>query len=425
MAGTTFVIGGGAREHALLWALRQSPLTSDLLCAPGNAGTAQLAENVPLAVEELDAIVRLATERRVDLCVVGPEKPLAMGLADRLRAAGIPTAGPSQAAARLESSKVWAKDLMRRAGVPTARFTVVTDLADARRALSDYDLPVVIKADGLAAGKGVVVAQSREEAEAALTSFLETGTLGAAGHIVVIEECLSGPEVSVLALTDGEEIRTLVPACDHKRVFDGDAGPNTGGMGAYAPTRLLSMDDITDVERTVLRPVIDRLRADSTPLVGVLYAGLMLTPDGPRVLEFNVRFGDPETQVVLPMLDGDLAALLRATAEGRLGELPAPNVRAGACVGVVLASGGYPGSYETGEPITGLDAVPSDALVFHAGTRRDASGAVVTDGGRVLTVVAPGETLAAARKSAYGAVDRIHFDGMHVRRDIGLREVGA
>ncbi len=418
------VVGGGGREHALLWKLARSPRTAALFCAPGNAGTTELAESVPVRTADLDGLTAAAQRLGADLVVVGPEAPLAAGLADRLAAAGVPVCGPTQSAARIESSKAWAKEIMAEAGVPTARSVVVTDLVTGLTALGGFDLPVVVKADGLAAGKGVVVATSRDEARAVLSAFLEDDVLGAAGRTVVLEECLVGREVSALALTDGEAVLPLPPACDYKRVFDGDRGPNTGGMGGYAPPPALDDATLEAVRRAILEPTVRALAARGTPLRGVLYAGLMLTAEGPKVLEFNARFGDPETQLILPLLDGDLAELLIAVATGRLAGIPPPGPAAGSAVGVVLAAGGYPGPFDTGVPIAGLEEVPDDVLLFHAGTRRDADGRVVTAGGRVLTVVGLGPALAAARERAYAGADAVAFPGRHFRRDIALRELG-
>jgi phosphoribosylamine--glycine ligase len=417
------VVGGGGREHALLWKLAQSPKVSVLVCAPGNAGTSELAENLPIRVNDIDGLVRAASERRIDLVVVGPEEPLALGLADRLRDAGIPVCGNSRAATRIESSKAFAKEVMAAAGIPTARSVVVRELIDGIAALSDFDIPVVIKADGLAAGKGVVVAQSRDEARIVLTAFLEDQALGSAGSTVVIEECLTGQEVSVLALTDGTTVVPLVPSCDYKRAFDGDKGPNTGGMGAYAPTRALEAGAMDAVRRAILEPAVREMASRGEPLRGVLYAGLMMTADGPKVLEFNARLGDPETQVVLPLLDGDLAELCAAVANGTLGDVPPPAATGLAAVGVVLASGGYPGPIQAGLPIEGLELDPEDVLVFHAGTRRAEDGRVVTVGGRVLALVGVGSDLAAARERAYAGAERISFPEAHFRRDIGSREL--
>jgi phosphoribosylamine---glycine ligase len=416
------VVGGGGREHAILWKLAQSPLVAKLLCAPGNAGTSDLAENLPIRANDVEGVVSAAQERQVDLVIVGPEEPLALGLADRIREVGIPVCGNSQAATRIESSKAFAKEIMAAAGIPTAKAVVVRDVIDGITALSTFDIPVVIKADGLAAGKGVVVAQSRDEARTVLSAFLEDRALGAAGATVVIEECLTGQEVSVLALTDGTTVVLLAPACDHKRVFDGDQGPNTGSMGAYAPTNALDAAMRATVQTTILEPAVREMAARGTPLQGVLYAGLMMTADGPRVLEFNARLGDPETQVVLPLLDGDLAELCMAVASGTLATVPSPVIASQTAVGVVAVSGGYPGPIQTGLPITGLDDVPDDVLIFHAGTSRAGDGRVVTAGGRVLALVGIADNLATARDRAYAGVERISFAESHYRRDIGARE---
>ena len=419
------VVGGGGREHAMAWKLRQSPRVDALLCAPGNPGIAAIAECVPVPVSDLDGLVALAVERRIELVVIGPEDPLAAGLADRLAAAGIAVAGPSAAAARIEASKSFAKAVMAAAGVPTARSRTVTTREEGLGAIREIggSGPVVVKADGLAAGKGVVVAATAAEAERALDAFLVDRTMGEAGAQVVVEEYLAGPEVSVLSLTDGKTIYPLAPSCDYKRAFDGNAGPNTGGMGVYTPTRLLDAGDMERVRRHILQPTIDELARRGTPMRGILYAGLVMTAGGPMVLEFNARFGDPETQVVLPTMEGDLGALLEAVAHGTLADQPAPAF-AGAAVGVVLASGGYPTSYPTGIPISGLDAVePDDTIIFQAGTKRGAYGEIVTSGGRVLTVVGLGDDLATARERAYAGAERITFEGRHLRRDIALREI--
>src|SRR5215204_6138598 len=365
------VVGGGAREHAICWKLAKSPETAALWCAPGNPGTATVATNLPVSVNDLDGVVAAAKEHRIDLVVIGPEEPLALGIADRLSAAGIPVCGPSAAAARIESSKSWAKEIMRAAGVPTAGATVVTDLHQALAVLPEKGYPVVLKADGLAAGKGVVIAATQEEAAGVLTAFMEGGSLGAAGSTVLIEEHLTGQEISVFGLSDGETVVTFGVACDYKRAGDGDAGPNTGGMGAYAPVPAVDAALLHTIERTILQPTIREMAAQGAPFQGILYAGLILTTDGPKVIEFNARLGDPETQVVLPLLDADLPTLFAAVAHGTLAAVITPLPPARAAVTVVLASGGYPGPYPTGVPITGLDTVPNDVLVFHAGTTRD------------------------------------------------------
>ena len=419
------VIGAGGREHALLWKLAQSPAVGALFCAPGNAGTVALAESIPVRVTNIPAIVRAATEHRIDLVVVGPEDPLAAGLVDALTEAGIAAFGPTAAAARIESSKGFAKEVMAAAGVPTGRSVVVTDLAEGLTALSSFPLPVVLKADGLAAGKGVVICERRDEAVRFLTAMLDDRVLGEAGQTVLIEEFLTGPEISILSLTDGETIRSLSPARDHKRAFDGDAGPNTGGMGVYAPLPDVSGAMLARIHDEVLVPTIREMARRGAPFRGVLFTGLILTAGGPNVLEYNARFGDPETQVALPLLESDLYPLLRGVADGNLAAVPEPVLHDGAAVGVVLASGGYPGPYPTGLPISGLGDLPAGVTVFHAGTRLDADGQVVTAGGRVLTVVATGPDIATARDRAYAGADRITFDRRHLRRDIALGAVGT
>jgi len=419
------VIGSGGREHAVVWKLAQSAVVGEIVCAPGNPGIEALAECVPVPVADLDRIVALAVDRAVDLVVIGPEDLLAAGLADRLTAIGIAVAGHSAAASRIESSKAWAKGVMARAGIPTARSLTASNLDDGLRAIAEIggDGPVVIKADGLAAGKGVVIAAARAEAERALTAMIRDGAFGSAGSTVVVEECLTGQEVSILALTDGTAIRTLAPSCDHKRLGDGDMGPNTGGMGVYTPTRHVDATLLRTIHERILEPAVRDLHEQGTPLRGVLYAGLMLTPDGPKAIEFNARFGDPETQVVLPTLQGDLGRLLHGVATGTLADVPEP-VHAGAAVGVILASNGYPGPYPTGLPISGLDEVDGmeDVIVFHAGTKRAGDG-LVTAGGRVLTVVGLGADLREAHDRAYEAAARIAFEGRQFRTDIAHREL--
>lgn len=420
MPQRVLVLGSGGREHALCWKLAQSPSVGALFWAPGNAGADGLAEAIAVRPTDLDAVVRAARDHRIDLVVAGTEEPLAEGLIDRLDAAGITAFGPTQAAARIESSKAFGKEIMAAAGVPTARSLLVRDLPTGISTLTRFALPVVLKADGLAAGKGVVICATRDEAIHALTAMLDDGVLGAAGRSVLIEEHLSGPELSMLSITDGETVYSLAPARDHKRAFDGDRGPNTGGMGVYAP--LPDIDDALTrrIEREIIRPTIREMGRRGIPFRGTLFTGLMLTADGPRVLEFNCRFGDPETQVVLPLMEGDLAELLTASATGTLDRVPAPSMRDGAAVGVVLASGGYPGLYLTGLPISGLDTddATGDTIVFQAGTRRDDTGTVITAGGRVLTVVGLGPDLATARDRAYGRARKITFDRAWMRTDI-------
>ncbi|HET7035024.1 MAG TPA: phosphoribosylamine--glycine ligase [Thermomicrobiaceae bacterium] len=411
------IVGGGAREHALAWKLAQSPEVDELLVAPGNAGTAAIARNLPIAATDIDALVEVAGRERVGLTVVGPEEPLARGLADRLRARGLLVFGPDAAAARIESSKSWAKDVMRAAGVPTAAAREFSALEPALDWVADAPLPLVVKANGLAAGKGVVVAATRGEAERAVRAMLAERSFGEAGSEILIEECLSGPEVSVLALTDGETIYPLVPATDYKRAGAGDTGPNTGGMGAFAPVPAVTPELAACIRAEILEPTLSELRERGIAYRGVLYAGLMLTESGPRVIEFNCRFGDPETEVVLPLLADDLLPLLLAAAEGRLADVPPPRRHDGACVGVVLASAGYPGSYTTGCPISGLDDLPQGVLAFHAGTAW-LDGRIVTSGGRVLTLVARGTNLAEARQCVYEGIARVSYTGKQFRPDI-------
>jgi phosphoribosylamine--glycine ligase len=402
------VLGGGGREHALVWKLRQSPQVERIWCAPGNAGIDQLAEPVAIDVTDLPAIVRFASEQHVDLVVPGPELPLTLGVIDALREAGLRGFGPTRAAAQLEGSKTFTKELMRRAKVPTGFFSSFTDPEEAVRYVHEVGAPIVVKADGLAAGKGVLICETVAEAEKAIDEIMRWRTFGEAGDRLVIEEFLDGEEVSFMALTDGETVLPLASSQDHKRAFDGDTGPNTGGMGAYSPA-------------PVLTPVVRALAERRIVYTGVLYAGLMITADGPKVLEFNCRFGDPECQALLMRFTGDLAAVMDAAASGRLaGTQLTWDPRPAVCV--VLAAEGYPGNYERGKPIGGLEALRDwrDGMVFHAGTaRRD--GQVVTNGGRVLGVTALGSDVTAAVAEAYRAVDRIRWDGMHYRRDIGRR----
>jgi phosphoribosylamine--glycine ligase len=416
------VVGNGAREHALCYALRRSPGLSSLRCTPGNAGTAALAENVTASLEDVEQLLRVAREHRPDLVVVGPEVPLAVGLGDGLREFGIPTFGPDAAAARIESSKAWAKELMRGVGVPTARGVVVTSQAEARKAVEQVGFPAVIKADGLAAGKGVTVAADLAEAEVALEDLFQRRSLGSAADIVVVEECLTGPEVSVLALCDGERLAVVPPARDYKAAFDGGRGPNTGGMGAYTRPSFATPGLLARVRLEILEPTVRELARRGTPFIGVLYAGLMITSSGPKVIEFNCRFGDPEAQVILPLLESDLLETLLAVADGNLDPVTLRWSDDILC-GVVQVSGGYPGPYATGQPIEGLDAVPAGTLVFHAGTRQRDDGVVVTAGGRVLTVVGRGATLAEAREQAYAGAASISFEGSRYRSDIGNENV--
>lgn len=415
------VVGGGSREHAICWKLRQSPRVDRLYCAPGNGGTATVAENLPLAASQVDVLADWAQANHVDLVVVGPEDPLALGLVDRLTERGIKALGPTASAARLESSKRWAKEIMVEAGIPTAPYAVFDDPQRAWDYARAQPYPLVLKADGLAAGKGVVVAQTPAEARSAIHAALEARVFGEAGRTIVIEEFLDGDELSLIAFVSGRTVAPLALARDHKRVGDGDTGPNTGGMGAIAPSRIISDEAIPRLYTTILEAIATALHERHLIYQGVIFAGLMLTRDGPKVLEFNCRLGDPEAQVILPLLGADLAEIAYATVTGELRPGPLPVLPGYRC-GVVIASGGYPGPYRTGLPIEGVDEVDANALVFHAGTKR-VDGALVTAGGRVLTVVGQGETLSAARAHAYANVERIRFDGAYYRHDIGLREV--
>jgi phosphoribosylamine--glycine ligase len=415
------IVGSGGREHALAWVCRRDAPEAEIIVAPGNGGTADIAENVAVDIEDARAVARLAADRHVDLVIIGPDAAAAAGVADACTAGGIPVFGPTAAAARIESSKTFAKQVMDGAGIPTARW-IAGDAGERRRLsafVAERGGACVVKADGLALGKGVLVCDGLEEAEQALDACFSELRFGEAGSQVVVEERLSGPEVSVFGLSDGRHIRSLVPARDHKRMFDGDRGPNTGGMGAIAPPPDIHSAAFADeISRTVLRPCIDSLRAQGTPFVGCLYAGLILTPDGVRVLEFNARFGDPEAQVVLPLLGESALDLFMACARGDV-EDGAARTSGNASVGVVAAAAGYPGDVRKGDAITGLDSLDGDVLCFHAGTRRDAGGSLRTAGGRVLCVTATAGDLETARAHAYANLARVHFDGLQARTDIG------
>ena len=414
------VIGNGGREHALVWKIAQDASRPELYCAPGNAGTAAIATNLPIGAEEVPALVAWAKEHRPDLVVVGPEAPLCLGVTDALEAEGIKVFGPCEAAARLEGSKAFSKEVMEAAGVPTARFRVYTDSETAIEELATFGFPVVIKADGLAAGKGVVIAQTQAEAEAAIRDMLDGGRFGAAGAEIVVEEFLDGEEASVFALCDGEHVVLLPAAQDHKRVFDHDEGPNTGGMGAYTPAPIATYDVMRFTKESIVLPVLRELKSRGIVYKGVLFCGLMIGRKGVNVLEFNCRFGDPETEVVVPSIASDIVPILMACAEGTLrDELVA--LRTEAAATVVMASPGYPGSYPKGAEITGLDAAAqTGCLVFHAGTALK-EGRVVTSGGRVLTVTAFGKDLREAVTQAYEGVQKIRFDGAHYRHDIAAK----
>jgi phosphoribosylamine--glycine ligase len=419
----TLVIGSGGREHAIAWKLLQSPKIEEVVCIPGNGGTATLAgcRNLALSPTDFEGIARVALVNNLALVVVGPEQPLAAGIVDALQAEKLAVFGPSQAGAQIEASKAWAKDLMAAAGIPTAASAVFTDAAAAIAYVEAQGAPIVVKADGLAAGKGVTVAQSVEAAKAAIEAAFG-GQFGVAGQQVVVEEFMTGQEASVLAVTDGLTIRPLVPAQDHKQIGEGDTGPNTGGMGAYAPTPVVPPELLDQVQTTILEPAIATLRDRGIDYRGVLYAGLMITPEGtPKVVEFNCRFGDPETQVVLPLLETNLDEILLACIEQRLEALPPIEWKAQAAACVVAAAEGYPGSYAKGMAIEGLEAATeAGAMVFHAGTQFK-GGQVLANGGRVLGVTALGDTFEGALSNAYGAIANLQFDGIYYRTDIGYR----
>ncbi|HKM39794.1 MAG TPA: phosphoribosylamine--glycine ligase [bacterium] len=415
------VVGGGGREHALAWKLSQSPRVGKLFVAPGNAGTGRIAENVPLAATDLEGLVNFAQERKIDLTVVGPEAPLTAGLVDMLEARGLPAFGPRRTAAAIEGSKVFSKNIMDKYGIPTASHRVFVGANQAKDYVRQQKMPLVLKADGLAAGKGVIIAETVADAVKGVEDILEAAVFGAAGNKLVVEEFLTGEEVTVLAVCDGTNVLPLAASQDHKRIFDGDQGPNTGGMGAYSPVPALTSTMAAKVEIEILEPAVRALASEGCPFTGILYAGLMLTKDGPKVLEFNARFGDPEAQAVLPRLSTDLIDVMEAALAGRLTKMKL-NWLAEAALTVVLASRGYPGRYAIGYPITGLVEAASmpKVQVFHAGTAVD-KGQVVTAGGRVVAVTGLGSGLQEARNSAYAAVQAIDFQGCYWRRDIGWR----
>jgi phosphoribosylamine---glycine ligase len=421
------VVGSGGREHTLIWKLRQSSRVQGLFCAPGNAGIARVARCVPIQTNDFEGITEFARKERIDYVIVGPEAPLAAGLVNRLKASGIGVLGPTAEAAQLESSKVFAKDFMVRNKIPTAHYASFQDPQMALVFLESDDahFPIVIKADGLAAGKGVIVAGSLEEARSAVQRIMVDREFGNSGDRIVVEECLVGIEASYIVFTDGETIIPAVAARDHKAVYDNDAGPNTGGMGAYSTDDILGPELEREVLKRVIRPAIHGMKDEGFPFQGILYAGLMLTDHGPQALEFNVRMGDPECQVILPRLSSDFSELCAALCEGRLKDYKAVwSQEAAVCV--VLASGGYPGEYSKGKAITGINMAEEDNRVgvFHAGTRQEGDQ-LVTDGGRVLGVTATGRDLASAIMLAYEAVNKIHFEGMHYRRDIGAKGLKA
>jgi phosphoribosylamine--glycine ligase len=416
------IVGGGGREHALAWRLHRDDPALELIAAPGNPGIAEVAECIPITAGDLDGLKRLAWDRAVDLTVVGPEAPLAAGIVDRFRSAGLPIFGPTRAAAEIETSKAFAKQLMAEAGVPTARAEIHTRAADARAAVRRLGAPLVVKASGLAAGKGVIVCQSVAEADRAIDDMLVGNRFGAAGAEVVLEEFMEGEELSVFAITNGSDFVLLPGLQDHKRLEDGDRGPNTGGMGAYLPVGIATPEVSADAS-AIVRRTLDALRERGRPFTGLLYAGLMLTRDGPKVVEFNCRFGDPETQALMPVLDVEPSLLALMSAVARDQSLPGATGRAArACVTTVVAAAGYPDSPRIGDPIT-LPDPEDDVVVFHAGTARDAAGRLVTAGGRVLAVSAVASTIADAQRKSLGAAERVGFEGSQYRTDIGWREL--
>ena len=412
------VVGGGGREHAICWKLCHTPKIAQHYCAPGNGGIAGLAQCVPIQATDVEGMVRWAKENAMDFVMVAPDDPLALGMVDALEAAGIRAFGPRKNAAVIEASKAFSKELMRKHNIPTAKYETFTELDKALAYLDTQGAPVVVKADGLALGKGVVVAQTLEEAKTAVRDMMEAKKFGESGSTVVIEECMTGPEVTVLAFCDGEHLAVMPPSQDHKRAYDHNQGPNTGGMGAFAPSPNYTPEIAAVCMETIFRPTVKALKEEGRPFCGVIYFGLMLTPQGPRVVEYNARFGDPETQAVLSLLDSDLLEIFEACVNGTLDQVDIEWKDAAACC-LVLASGGYPVNYQSGFPITGLEEAGKKAVVFHAGTKRLEDGSLVTAGGRVLGVTAVGDTLAQAVAASYEAAKPIQFDHMHYRTDIG------
>ncbi len=413
------VIGGGGREHAICVTLAKSPKVDHIWCAPGNGGIASVAECVEIAATDIEGVVAFAKEKRPDLVMVAPDDPLAMGMVDALEEAGIRAFGPKKNAAVIEGSKSFAKDLMHKYNIPTAEYAVFEDSEQAIAYIKEQGAPIVIKADGLALGKGVTVAMTEDEAIHAVRDAIDGGAFGGAGARVVIEEFLTGPEVSVLAFVDGKNLKTMPSAQDHKRAYDNDAGPNTGGMGAFSPSRFYTDEIAAECMETIFKPTVAAMAAEGRPFHGVLYFGLMLTPKGPKVIEYNARFGDPETQAVLSRLDSDLYDILNAVIDGKLDQMEIRWKDDAACC-VVMASGGYPKAYEKGKVITGLDTV-TDAFVFHAGTKKEGD-TIVTSGGRVLGVTATAPTLDEAIQKAYADVHKIQFENVHFRTDIGVKK---
>ncbi|MEK7353093.1 MAG: phosphoribosylamine--glycine ligase [Chloroflexota bacterium] len=413
------MVGGGAREHTLVWKLAQSPKVNEIYAAPGNAGTAGIAHNLDIRDTDLPALTKAVQQNHVDLVVVGPEAPLAAGIVDHFIAIGIPIFGPTSRAARIESSKTFSEDLMQKYGIPCAKGAAFSDYQSATAYVKQQKMPVWIKADGLAAGKGAIIAESIPAALETLSSLMEQKTLGASGEKVIIQENLTGREMSAFAITDGKTVMPLTPACDYKRVYDNDEGPNTGGMGSYSPPEFSTPALEKTVLEKIMTPAVRAMAQEGSPYQGVLYGGLVITSEGPKAIEFNARLGDPETQVILPRLKTDLLDIILAVINGKLNQIKI-EISDEACVGVVMAPGGYPGSYKTGFPISGLDNLDKDIMVFHAGTKLNKDGQIVTSGGRTLTVVAKGKTLAEAREKVYANISRIKFEGCHYRKDIAV-----
>jgi phosphoribosylamine--glycine ligase len=415
------VVGGGGREHTLVWKIKQSPLVKKIYCAPGNAGIERIAVCINIPAEDIEALAEFALNEKIDLTVVGPEAPLTLGIVDEFEKRGLKVFGPSKKAAEIEGSKVFAKELMERYGIPTAHYRVFNDPIEAGEYIKDKGAPVVVKADGLAAGKGVIVALTEDEALDGVKRIMKDREFGRAGDRIVVEEYLEGPEVSILAFTDGNTVIPMVSAQDHKRVYDNDRGPNTGGMGAFAPSPVYTPDIARVVEKEILKKTIDAMKKENRPYKGVLYAGLMITSKGPKVLEFNCRFGDPETQAVLPLLESDLVPVMQAVIDSRLDEAEI-RWKDKKAVCVIMASGGYPRKYEKGFKISGIEEAEKieGITVFHAGTAKEGDS-IVTAGGRVLGVTALGDNLDSAARLAYKGVEKISFKGAHYRKDIGRK----
>jgi len=419
------VIGSGGREHALAWKIKQSKLCDKLFCAPGNAGIAQIAECVKIQVEDIGGLLEFVEKEKIDLTVVGPEIPLSLGIVDEFSRYGLKIFGPNRAAARLEASKIFSKELMAKYKVPTAAFKIFDNVQEAQKHIDEIGAPCVIKAEGLAAGKGVIVAKTIQEAKQAAIAMMQERVFGESGNRIIVEECLQGEEVSIIVITDSKKVLALASSQDHKRIFDNDSGPNTGGMGAYSPAPVVTPELFKEIMDKVIYPTMDGLAKEGIDYRGVLYAGIMLTKDGPKTLEFNARFGDPETQAILPRLKSDLLEIMLAAAEQKLSRIKTLEWDPRACVCVVCAAGGYPGNYERGKEISGLDkaAQMQDVIVFHAGTKA-LNDKILTNGGRVLGVTGLGATVNEAIRKTYAAVKEISFQGMHYRHDIGRKTQG-